>query len=248
LEKQGCPNGIQLIDLANTVLTVLRAALTCPNSFAAAKLGELAVRVLLAIVALCVFLTGAKAQPLQPGDTISISVFQDPKLDRQMVISPTGMISFPLAGQIRASGLTPEALENTLKSRLKDKYATELDINVTLVATARAAERERLEDDLKPRVFITGEVNRPGPYVMRVKTNVMQAIAMAGGFGPFAAKTRIQIRRKIRGHEAIYFFDYRSFYQGADLDNNLVLKPGDVVIVPERGLFDVIELFDSVVR
>src|SRR5262245_2463828 len=91
--------------------------------------------ILTVLLLLCGFCTGAAAQALQPGDTISITVYQDPKLDRQVVIGPTGMISFPLAGQIKAGGLTPDALENALKAKLKDKFTTDLDINVTLVAS-----------------------------------------------------------------------------------------------------------------
>ena len=174
----------------------------------------------------------ASAQTLQPGDSIAISVFQDSKLDRQLVIGPTGMISFPLAGQIRAGGLTPAALENVLKQRLKDKYAGDLDITVALLQT------KQLEEDLKPRVFITGEVLRPGPFIMRQRTTIMQAIALAGGFGPFAAKHRIQVRRQIAGADSIFVFDYNAFFTGANLQDNIILRPGDVVIVPERGLFE----------
>jgi len=199
-------------------------------------------RVLLAFAFLCAFLTGAGAQALNPGDTIAISVSQDPKLDRQVVIGPTGMISFPLAGQIKAGGETPQAIEAILKDRLKDKYAAEPEITVTLVAIARPdRERERMEDDLKPRIFITGEVSRPGPYIMRTKTNVMQAIALSGGLGPFASKRRIQIRRQVNGTEDILYFDYKAFYSNPALTTNWPLRPGDVVIVPERNIF---EMFD----
>src|SRR5215510_16060029 len=143
-------------------------------------------RVLILVLLLLGYSGRAMAQSgaLQPGDPINISVYQDPKLDRQVVVGPTGMISFPLAGQIRAGGLTPAQLEDVLKARLKDKY-TDLDITVALVAL------KPLEEDLKPRIFVTGEVLRPGPFVMRTRTNVLQAIALAGGFGPFAAKQRI---------------------------------------------------------
>jgi len=176
----------------------------------------------------------AKAQSdrLRPGDVVSITVYQDPKLDRQALIGPTGMISFPLAGQIRAGGLTPAALENVLKSRLKGRFAEEPDISVALVALKPE------EVDLKPKIFITGEVLRPGPFVMEQRLNLMQAIAVAGGFSPFAAKQRIQLRRKIDGVESLYVFNYNEFFSGANFENNINLHPGDVIIVPERGLFE----------
>ena len=197
-------------------------------------------RLILTVLLLCGFCTGAAAQALQPGDTISITVYQDPKLDRQIVIGPTGMISFPLAGQIKAGGLTPDALESALKTKLKDKYTTDLDINVTLVASKESLPTadKPMEEDLKPRIYVTGEVLRPGPYVIRMRLNVMRAIALAGGFGLFAAKQRIQIRRQIDGREYMFLFDYKGFYSGRNVETNIDLMPGDVIIVPERGLFE----------
>src|SRR3954454_11077607 len=92
-------------------------------------------RILIACMFFLAF-AGAQAhsQALQPGDSIAISVFQDSKLDRQMIIGPTGMISFPLTGQLRAGGLTPTELANDIKNRLKDKYTSDLDITVSLLA------------------------------------------------------------------------------------------------------------------
>ena len=95
-----------------------------------------------------------------------------------------------------------------------------------------------MEDDLKPRFFVTGEVSRPGPYIIRTRTTVLQAIAMAGGLGPFAAKGRIQIRREVNGAESLIVFDYRSFEAGTNLENNVELRANDVIIVPERRLFE----------
>jgi polysaccharide export outer membrane protein len=177
----------------------------------------------------------AQSALLRPGDVISISVYQDPKLDRQVLIGPTGMISFPLVGQIKASGLTPAALGDVLKARLKGKFAEEPDITVSL--TAEKAEKA-LEEDLKPRFYITGEVLRPGFFVMRTKLDVLQAIAIAGGFSPFAAKQRIQVRRKIDGVESTFVFNYNDFFSGTNVEDNLRLRAGDVIIVPERGLFE----------
>ena len=192
------------------------------------------VRILLFLVLLLACWSEAKAESdrLRPGDVVSITVYQDPKLDRQVLIGPTGMISFPLAGQIRAGGLTPAALESVLKARLKGRFTEEPDITVALVALKPE------EADLKPKIFITGEVLRPGPFVMEQRLNLMQAIAVAGGFSPFAAKQRIQLRRKIDGVESLYVFNYNDFFSGTNFENNINLRPGDVIIVPERGLFE----------
>ena len=101
-------------------------------------------RVLLALLFFCGFLTSAFAQvePLHPGDTLQISVWQDPKLDRKVVVGPDGMISFPLAGHIKAGGLTPQALENVLRSRLQKNYTGQLDITVSLADVNKEEEAE----------------------------------------------------------------------------------------------------------
>src|SRR5262245_38930114 len=167
-------------------------------------------RILLTLMLLLGFASAAQAQSatLQPGDLISISVYQDPKLDRQIVVGPSGLISFPLVGQIRAAGLTPEALANVIKARLQPKFAEEPDVTVTFVAA------KPLEEELKPRIYITGEVLRPGPLILRQRMDILQAIAFAGGFSPFAATRRIQLRRKIEGIESIFVFNYNDFFHG----------------------------------
>jgi polysaccharide export outer membrane protein len=194
-------------------------------------------RVLLSLLAFCAFLSGAaaNAEALHPGDTIHISVWQDPKLDQTVVVGPDGMISFPLAGHIRAGGMTPQALEDALRNRLKKNYTGQLDITVSLAAVNKD------EEDLsKPRFYVTGEVARPGPYVLKPGTNIVQAIALAGGVGPFAAIRRIQVHRQLKGVDSIYLFNYNAYQSGTDSAENinLNLRSGDVVIVPERGLFE----------
>jgi len=187
---------------------------------------------ILALLILCGTWVGVTAQELQPGDTIAISVYQDSKLDRQVVVGPTGFISFPLAGQLKAAGRTPEDLEKTLRSKLRDKYTGGLDITVSLIASTKP------DDEQKPRFYVTGEVNKPGPYVFRQGTTVIQAIAMSGGLGQFAARKRIQIRRKVAGVESTLLFNYGAFESGADIGGNVELQPGDVIIVPEKSFWE----------
>src|SRR5437588_11148629 len=151
--------------------------------------GVKSMKILIFLLCLCV--TAAQAQTLKPGDTLSVSVMQDSKLDRTVVVDPSGQIAFPLAGHFRVHGLTPQAVENILKQRLRSNYKDEsLDVTVALANSAVP------EEDLKPKIFITGEVLRPGSYVVRQRTTLMQAIALAGGLGPFAAKRRIMVRRR----------------------------------------------------
>jgi polysaccharide biosynthesis/export protein len=190
-------------------------------------------RILIFLLAFWATASVASAQTLKPGDTLSISVMQDSKLDRNVVVDPSGQIAMPIAGHMRASGLTPQALENVIKNRLKSSYKDEsLDVTVALNNSAIP------EEDLKPKVFITGEVLRPGSYVVRQKTTLMQAISLAGGLGPFAAKRRIMVRRKGGPGENIFMFDYRAYEAGQDLEGDIILHAGDVIMVPERGLLE----------
>src|ERR1700720_2973342 len=161
-------------------------------------------RISIVLICLAIWATAADAQTLKPGDNLSISVLQDSKLDRSVVVDPSGEIAFPLAGHIRARGLTPQALENILKAKLKGNYKDDaLDVTVAVAN----APKDIPEDDLKPKVFVTGEVARPGSYVVRQPTTLMQAITLAGGVGPFAAKARIQVRRRgPGGDETIFMF------------------------------------------
>src|SRR5258708_12908237 len=94
-------------------------------------------RIVLALLFLGGFATGALAQAIKSGDSLSISVLQDPKLDRQVIVDPRGQIAFPMAGHIRARGLTPQAVENIIKERLKPNYNDPLDVTVAFVAPAK---------------------------------------------------------------------------------------------------------------
>jgi polysaccharide export outer membrane protein len=192
-------------------------------------------RVLLALLFFCGFLSSAMAQvePLHPGDTIQISVWQDPKLNREVVIGPDGMISFPLAGHIQAGGVTPQALEQLLRRRLQKNYTGRLDVTVSLAAVNPETQLET-----KPRIYITGQVLRPGVFFIRPNTTVVQALALAGGLGAFAARRRIQIHRQVGGKDSFYLFDYNAYESGTDARDNITLQSGDTIIVPQRGLFE----------
>lgn len=189
-------------------------------------------RVHIAILGLLAFCGITSAQQanyaLQPGDTIEVSVLQDPTLNRQIVIGPDGTISFPLAGHIRASGLTTEVLESTIAKKLSKNYQTPPQVTVMLANVGNGGEN---------RIYVTGEVNKPGPYPMSPGTSVMQAIALSGGLGRFAATSRIQIHRRAAGKDEVLLFDYDAFESGKNVEGDILLEPGDVIVVPEKGLF-----------
>src|SRR5262249_35836088 len=141
---------------------------------------------ILGVAVLLLCLPAAAQQPsayvLQPGDKIDISVWQEPSLNRQIVIAPDGMISFPLVGHFRAAGLTVQSLEKTLSQRLSKNYKTPPQVTVILSEVSTGASSQ---------VFVTGQVNNPGTYPITSGMTVMQAIAASGGLGKFAAKSRI---------------------------------------------------------
>jgi len=195
----------------------------------------MSMRVLLALLFVCGFLTNAVAQSerLRAGDILQISVWQDPKLDRKLVVGPDGMISFPLAGHIKAGGMTTEALEGVLRSRLQKNYSGQLDVTVSLAEVNKDE-----ENATKSKIFVTGEVKTPGSYLLKPNTDVMQSIALAGGLGIFAASQRIQVHRKIKGIDTIFLFNFRAYESGRISTDNINLEPGDIVIVPERGLLE----------
>lgn len=194
-------------------------------------------RTVFALLFLCMAASAAQAQiTLKAGDALNISVLQEPKFDRTVIVDPNGQIAFPLAGHITADGLTPQKLEKILKARLQRNYKDgEIDVTVAL---ANAAKPDIPEDDLKPKIFVTGEVLRPGPYAVRQATTLVQAIALAGGLGPFAARSRIQVRRANGSDETIFRFDYKAYEAGSNVQGNISLQAGDVIIVPERGLLE----------
>ena len=168
---------------------------------------------------------------LQPGDTVEIWVGQDANLNRNLIVGPDGRISMPLAGHLQASGLTLQQLERSLKSRLQKNFTTDLDLTVMIATPIVPEDAERI-------VYLTGEIGRPGPLVLNRPTTVLQAIAMAGGMGQFAAKKRVQIRRTINGEQVLLPFNYRDVERGRILLGDIFLQDGDVIVVPERGLFE----------
>ena len=177
---------------------------------------------------------------LRPGDVLDVNVFQDPKLNRQIVVAPDGYVSFPLAGRFKAAGLTPSAVETALTAGLQKQYTTDLDVTVSYVQSEKREPRQLKEaKDREFTVYVTGEVAKPGAFVVPKRPpNVLQAIALSGGLGPFAAARRIHVIRRVSGEEIVFPFNYRNYEKGRDLEGNITLRNGDVVVVPERGLFE----------
>jgi polysaccharide export outer membrane protein len=167
---------------------------------------------------------------LKAGDTIDIWVEQDANLRRQVVVAPDGRIALPLAGHLQAAGRTPEALEKALASRLQKNFTTEVNVTVSILTTP--------EPEFEHIIYVTGEVRTPGSFTVTTPTTILQALALSGGLSEFAAKKRIHVRRREDGRNLIVPFNYRDVETGRDVTGNVYLRDGDVVVVPERRLFE----------
>ena len=199
------------------------------------RIGTMAIVVWLA-TSLSAF--GQAAYRLQPGDLIEISVVEDEKLNRQVLIRPDGRISLPLAGTVRASGRTPESLQSAISSRLSKDFVQPPNVTVSLVSLAQPRFGEEEEEELNT-VFVVGQVANPGrfQYPADEPITVLKALSLSGGPGAFAARKRIQIRRQTKDDVVVFEFNYKAVESGRRLETDIELVDGDVIVVPERGFF-----------
>jgi polysaccharide biosynthesis/export protein len=171
------------------------------------------------------------------GDTVRIEVLEDPSLNRDVLVLPDGSVSFPLAGAVRASGQTTSQLEQALSSALAPNFATSPTVSVSVAGLAPEDEMETDTID----IYVMGEVaNGGGLLQVEPGTTFLQALALSGGLSRFAATKRIQLRRIDRqtGQQFVYNINYRAIEQGAANIGTSVLVDGDVILVPERRLFE----------
>lgn len=183
------------------------------------------------------FVTEAMAQDgyrLRSGDTLRVEVLEDPSLNRAVLVAPDGRIALPLAGGIPAAGRTLEAVQGELAAKLAPNFAAPPTVFVAL-------ERQR---DIVPStgpatqavisVFVVGEVARPGKLDLKPGTTVLQAFAEMGGFSKFAATKRVQLRRGAQS----WTLNYKAIEAGTSTAGGTILAEGDVIIVPQRKLFE----------
>ena len=153
-------------------------------------------------------------------DLLRITVWRNPELSADIPVRPDGMISVPLVNEVQAEGETPTSLKATLTDRMSDYVANpEITVVVLQVNSKRA--------------HVLGEVVRSGPVSLETDMRVLDAIAAAGGFGTFANKKKIRILRTNGGQTAEYSFNYPAFLRGDAPNTNILLKPGDTVVVPD---------------
>lgn len=156
---------------------------------------------------------------LNPGDRLFISVWNEESLQKEVVILPDGTISFPLAGQLNSQGRTVLELEDELRTNLSE-YISDPVVNITVNAVAGNT------------VHIIGKVLRPGSFSMSQPLDAMQALSLAGGLNTFAEENNIIILRRNGEKQEIIPVHYARIKKGESLDSNVMLKSGDVIIIP----------------
>lgn len=163
---------------------------------------------------------GPAEYKLHGGDHIVVGVYDDPKMPPlDTTIAPDGKFSFPLIGTVVAAGKTVDQVRSEMEGRLR-KFITEPV--VTLAVT-----------EVKGNVgYVVGQVNKPGSFIMNPSVNVLQALSLAGGGNPYAKLDNIIVIRSSPAGQRVLHFHYSQVASGRDLDQNVQLESGDVVVVP----------------
>lgn len=154
-----------------------------------------------------------------PDDQLSIIYWREKDMSADAVVRPDGMISLPLLNDVPAAGLTPEQLRVAI-TQGAGKFVEEPTVSVVVKAINSR------------KVFITGQVGKPGPYPLGGPTTVLQLIATAGGVAEYADKKKIVVLRNENGKQVTFPFNYDDVMKRKNLAQNIELRPGDTVIVP----------------
>jgi polysaccharide export outer membrane protein len=154
-----------------------------------------------------------------PEDVLGVVFWRDQDMTGDVTVRPDGMVTLPLLGDIAAAGLTPDVLREQIQ-KAAGKYVQ--DPSVTVVVRQINSRK----------VFITGEVKTPGAYPLVAPRTVMQLIALAGGLNEWADAKAITVARTENGRQQSFKFNYKDVAHGKKLEQNILLKPGDTVIVP----------------
>lgn len=156
---------------------------------------------------------------VNPGDILDISVWKEVDLQKQVAVRPDGYFSFPLTGDIRAKGRTVQEIRQDLANHIA-RYVPDPVVSVAIF------------QPLGSKVYVIGQVNRPGEFPVNRYVDVTQALAMAGGTTPFAQLDSIKILRREGKTQLAIPFAYSDIAAGKRLQQNIVLQPGDTVLVP----------------
>ena len=153
-----------------------------------------------------------------PEDVLEISVWQDETMIKEVLVRPDGKISFPLIGDIKAEGYTVEAFQQKVEKKIRE-YVPKASVAVIVTTVS------------SPKVFVVGQITTPGVYIMGRPMRVMQALALAGGLTEFADRNDIIIIRN-NNEQTVLKFNYSEVKKGEKVEQNIVLQPGDTIVVP----------------
>lgn len=178
----------------------------------------------------------AQGYQIRAGDTLRIEVLEDSSLNRTVLVAPDGRISMPQAGTISVRGQSVETVQSNLTQRLASNFANTPNVFVSIeqLAERRPAAPSAPAPDPVITIYVLGEVGKPGRVEVAPGTNVLQMFAIMGGFTKFAATKRIQLRR---GGTVVAKMNYDTIELGG-AGGQTSLKDGDVIVVPQRKLFE----------
>ena len=154
-----------------------------------------------------------------PEDVLEISVWREEALKKDVLVRPDGGISYPLIGDIQAAGKTIADLRTEITTRL-EKFIPDAVVSVTVLKAA------------SQRIYVLGKVTKPGEFPVGRSVDVLQALSMSGGLAPFADANGIRIMRREGDRQVVLPFEYTRVVRGEKLEQNVLLRPGDVVVVP----------------
>lgn len=163
--------------------------------------------------------SGGNEYRIGPEDVLEISVWKEPELQREVLVRPDGGISFPLAGDVPAAGRTPGEIQAEITERI-EKYIPQAVVTVSVKKISGYT------------IFVIGKVNKPGQFNVGRYVDVIQALTLAGGLTPFASEGNIKVLRRENDKEIVLPFEYSAVKRGKNLKQNIILKSGDVVVVP----------------
>ena len=184
----------------------------------------------------------ADGYAVKPGDKLMIEVLEDASLNRSVLVAPDGRISVPLAGTLMVSGQTVDAIGAAIATQIASNFASPPHVFVSLeqLAARVAGTGGGTATAATIDIYVMGEANKPGKLAVARRTTVLQLFAEMGGFSKFAATKRIQLRRTDAktGVESTYKLNYDAIENGSSTAGNTTLQSGDVIVVPQRKLFE----------
>ena len=161
---------------------------------------------------------------LHPGDVLDIQYRYTPEFNQTLTVQPDGFISLEIGGDVKVSGRNLEQVRNVILTKARTRLASPELIVV-------------LKEFQKPYVVVSGEVVTPGKLEMREKLTALQAVLLAGGFKDSAKSSQILIFRKLNADMAeVKSLNFRTLKRTSDLENDLTLEPGDMILVPRNRI------------